>query len=75
MTGHMIAASGVVELIVTSLALRDQFLPPTITQIEPDPECTLDYVPNVGRNAAFDYALTNTFGFGGTNVSIAVRKV
>jgi 3-oxoacyl-[acyl-carrier-protein] synthase II len=74
MTGHAIAAAGVMELIACVLALRDQVLPPTINLTEPDPECDLDYVPNRTRRHEFDTALSNSFGFGGQNVALIVRR-
>ena len=73
-TGHMIGAAGAAEAIFTILALRDQVIPPTINLDEPDPECDLDYTPNVAREAAFDAALSNSFGFGGTNGTVVFRK-
>jgi 3-oxoacyl-[acyl-carrier-protein] synthase II len=74
MTGHAVAAAGAIELIASVLALRDQVLPPTINLDTPDPECDLDYVPNQARASAFDVALSNSFGFGGQNVSLVVRR-
>jgi len=74
MTGHLLGAAGAVEAIITSLALRDGFLPPTINYTTPDPECDLDYVPNTGRKADINYALSNSFGFGGHNATIAFKK-
>jgi 3-oxoacyl-[acyl-carrier-protein] synthase II len=74
MMGHLIAAAGVTEMIVCLLAIRDGVLPPTINQENPDPECDLDYVPNFARQAEFDIALTNSFGFGGQNVTLAVSR-
>ncbi|MCK9911439.1 beta-ketoacyl-[acyl-carrier-protein] synthase II, partial [Microbacteriaceae bacterium K1510] len=67
MTGHLLGATGGIEAIATAFALRDQILPPTINLEHPDPECDLDYVPNVARKAKVDGALSNTFGFGGHN--------
>jgi 3-oxoacyl-[acyl-carrier-protein] synthase II len=72
MMGHLIAAAGVTEMIVCLMALRDQTLPPTINLENPDPECDLDYIPNVARPAKIRYALNNSFGFGGQNVSLVV---
>jgi 3-oxoacyl-[acyl-carrier-protein] synthase II len=75
MMGHLIAAAGATELIITLLALRDGLLPPTINYERPDPECDLDYVPNKSREKTIDYALTNSFGFGGQNIALVVGKV
>ncbi len=72
MMGHLIAAAGVTEMIVCMLAIRDQVLPPTINLENPDPECDLDYVPNEARPAKLRYALNNSFGFGGQNVTLAL---
>ena len=74
MTGHMLGAAGAVEAIFTALALRDGFLPATIHYQTPDPECDLDVVPNTGRAADVEYALSNSLGFGGHNGSILLRK-
>ena len=73
MTGHMLGASGAIEAIITALALKDQFLPPTINYKTPDPECDLNYVPNKGKKADFTYALTNSFGFGGHNATLVLK--
>ena len=61
------------EAIFTALALRDQFLPPTIGYVESDPDCDLDYVPNEGRAASFEYALSNSLGFGGHNACVLLK--
>ncbi|WP_373507244.1 beta-ketoacyl-ACP synthase II [Thiocapsa sp.] len=74
MTGHMLGAAGGAEAIFTILALRDQTAPPTINYETPDPDCDLDYVPNTAREMRIDVALTNSFGFGGTNGTLAFRR-
>lgn len=74
MTGHLLGASGAVEVIASALAIENGIIPPTINYETPDPECDLDYVPNHSRQQAVDVALSNSFGFGGHNVTIALRK-
>jgi len=74
MTGHLVAAAGASEMIYCVLAIRDGILPPTMNYSVPDPECDLDYIPNAARKAKCDAALTNSFGFGGQNVTLAVRR-
>ena len=74
MTGHLLGAAGVVEAIFSILALRDQVAPPTINYHTPDPDCDLDYVPNTARPMKIDVALSNSFGFGGTNGSVVFRR-
>jgi 3-oxoacyl-[acyl-carrier-protein] synthase II len=74
MTGHMLGAAGAAEAAICLLAMRDSKIPPTINYTTPDPECDLDYVPNVARDATVDYALSNSFGFGGHNVTLIFGK-
>jgi 3-oxoacyl-[acyl-carrier-protein] synthase II len=74
MTGHLLGGAGGLEAGITVLALRGQCLPPTINHAHPDPECDLDYVPNTARKTSFDIALSNSFGFGGTNGCLAFRR-
>jgi len=74
MTGHLLGGAGGLEAGITILALRDQILPPTINLTNPDPACDLDYVPNVARKAPLNVALSNSFGFGGTNGSLIFRR-
>jgi 3-oxoacyl-[acyl-carrier-protein] synthase II len=74
MIGHLLGAAGGVEAIVTVLALHHGILPPTINYETPDPECDLDYVPNVARKVEIDAAISNGFGFGGTNATLAFRR-
>ena len=69
MTGHLLGGAGGLEAGLTVLAIRDQMIPPTTNYQTPDPECDLDYVPNEARPAEIEYALSNSFGFGGTNAA------
>ncbi|MEN8174284.1 MAG: beta-ketoacyl-ACP synthase II [Pseudomonadota bacterium] len=75
MTGHMLGAAGGAEAVFTVLAVRDQVAPPTINLDNPDPECDLDYVPHTAREMKIKLALTNSFGFGGTNGTLAFRPL
>lgn len=74
MHGHMLGATGAVELIITALALKNGIVPPTLHLDQPDPECDLDYTPNTARKYQADIAISNTFGFGGQNATVALRK-
>lgn len=74
MTGHLLGAAGGVEAIFSILALRDQVAPPTINLDNPDPDCDLDYVPHEARSMAMNVALSNSFGFGGTNGTLVFRR-
>jgi len=74
MTGHLLGAAGAVEAIFTVLAIRDQVAPPTINLENPDEGCDLDYVPNIARKMKIDFALSNSFGFGGTNGTLVFKK-
>lgn len=75
MTAHLLGASGAVEAIITAFSVKDRFLPPTINYKTPDPGCDLYYVPNEGKNFEFNYALTNSFGFGGHNASLVLKGI
>ncbi|KPJ62839.1 MAG: 3-oxoacyl-ACP synthase [Planctomycetes bacterium DG_23] len=74
MTGHLIAAAGVAEIIACIMTIQDGVIPPTINYENPDPDCDLDYVPNQAREAKVDVVLSNSFGFGGQNVCLVVKK-
>ncbi len=74
MTGHLLGAAGGVEAILTALTLKTGIIPPTINYETPDPECDLDYVPNKAREKKIKYALSNSFGFGGTNATLVFKK-
>ncbi len=74
MTGHTLGAAGGIEAVITALTISRGVLPPTINYTTPDPECDLDYVPNQAREVRTDVALSNSFGFGGTNVVLAMRR-
>jgi len=74
MTGHLLGGAGGLEAGFSVLAIRDQVLPPTINYENPDPDCDLDYVPNQARKAAVEYVLSNSFGFGGTNAALLLKR-
>jgi 3-oxoacyl-[acyl-carrier-protein] synthase II len=74
MTGHLLGAAGGVEAVYSALALYNECIPPTINYEEPDPACDLDYVPNVARRTRIRVALSNSFGFGGTNACLVFRR-
>ncbi len=74
MIGHLLGAAGGIEAVFSALAIRDQVAPPTINLQNPDPACDLDYVPNTAREMSIDVALSNSFGFGGTNGTLVLRK-
>ncbi len=75
MTGHLLGAAGGVEAVFSVLAIRDQVAPPTINQFTPDPQCDLDFVPNEARDMKIDVAISNSFGFGGTNGTLVFSKL
>jgi 3-oxoacyl-[acyl-carrier-protein] synthase II len=75
MTGHLLGAAGGLEAGITALAVYHQMVPPTINLDEPDPACDLDYVPNVKRSVPIEYALSNSFGFGGTNAALLFKRM
>lgn len=74
MTGHLLGAAGGVEFIASSLAIKEEIIPPTINQEVPDPECDLDYVPNKARKQKINIAISNAFGFGGHNATLALKR-
>ena len=74
MTGHLLGAAGGLEAGIVALAIREQMIPPTVNLDNPDPDCDLDYVPHVKRSAAVTYALSNSFGFGGTNAALLFKR-
>ncbi len=75
MTGHLLGAAGAIEAIFSILAIRDQVVPPTINLDAPSPDCDLDYVPHTARQTPVRCALSNSFGFGGTNGTVVFRQL
>lgn len=74
MTGHLLGGAGGIETVFTALTLHDDIIPPTINYENPSDECDLDYVPNVARKTPVKIAMTNSFGFGGTNATLILSK-
>ncbi|NTW04483.1 MAG: beta-ketoacyl-[acyl-carrier-protein] synthase II, partial [Peptococcaceae bacterium] len=74
MTGHLLGAAGGLEAVASILAMGKGIIPPTINQDNPDPECDLDYIPNVARKSVVNVAMSNSFGFGGHNVTLILKK-
>ena len=74
MMGHLLGAAGGVEAGLIALSVREQVVPPTANYEKPDPECDLDYVPNTARRTRIKYALSNSFGFGGTNAALVMKS-
>lgn len=74
MTGHLLGGAGGIETVFTTLSIYYGIMPPTINLENPDEECDLDYVPNVSRRKEIEYAMTNSFGFGGTNACLVLKK-
>ncbi len=74
MIGHLLGAAGGIEAVLTALAIKHQIAPPTINLENQDPDCDLDYVPNTARNMKIDVAISNSFGFGGTNGSLVFKR-
>jgi 3-oxoacyl-[acyl-carrier-protein] synthase II len=74
MTGHLLGGAGALEAGISILAIHNQLIPPTINLDTPDPDCDLDYVPHTARKADITYALSNSFGFGGTNAALIFKK-
>jgi len=75
MTGHLLGAAGGIEAVFTALAVREGIAPPTINLVNQDPQCDLDYVPNEARRMPIKVAVSNSFGFGGTNGSLVFRAI
>ncbi len=75
MTGHLLGAAGGIEAVFALMSMQTSVIPPTINYSDPDPQCDLDYVPNIARDAQVTYALSNNFGFGGTNATLLFKKI
>jgi 3-oxoacyl-[acyl-carrier-protein] synthase II len=75
MTGHLLGAAGGLETAILALSVHDGVIPPTINYETPDPECDLDYVPNTARERRYEYGMSNSFGFGGTNGCLILKRV
>jgi 3-oxoacyl-[acyl-carrier-protein] synthase II len=75
MTGHLLGAAGGIEAVFTTLAIYNQISPPTINIFNQDPECDLDYCANTARDMKIDFALSNSFGFGGTNGTLVMKRL
>jgi 3-oxoacyl-[acyl-carrier-protein] synthase II len=73
--GHSLGASGGMEIVLCAIGMKKSVIPPTINYTTPDPDCDLDYVPNEARAQPFDVALSNSFGFGGHNATLIIRKL
>ena len=73
-TGHLLGAAGGIEALFSVMALKDQVIPPTMNLTDPDPKCDLDYVPNTARQTKLNLVLSNSFGFGGTNGTLAFKR-
>ena len=74
MTGHLLGGAGGLEAAISTLALHHGVIPPTTNYDNPDPDCDLDYVPNQAREKSIQYALSNSFGFGGTNAALLLKR-
>jgi 3-oxoacyl-[acyl-carrier-protein] synthase II len=75
MTGHLLGAAGGIEAVYTLMSMDKAIATPTMNYLEPDPECDLDYVPNAPRDAEINFAMSNSFGFGGTNATLLFKKI
>ena len=75
MTGHLLGAAGGIEAVFSAMSLHQQIAPPTINLVNQDPQCDLDYVPNTARKMTIGVAISNSFGFGGTNGSLVFRAI